>query len=392
MSALTATRVLELTDSVGGEYCGKLLSDFGAEVIKLEAPEGGSPTRALAPFTGEQANGENSGLFAYLNTNKRSVTLDFSTEIGADTLKKLLRHVDVVICDRPDDWLQAVGLGPDQPLYPQLVVCSITPFGRSETGEVIYAEDLNAIHSSGWGYHTPSAADASRSPLKGAGRYLASYEAGLDAALCIVAALFDQETSGLGQFIDISKQATLASRADYVLGQMIAGDMNVSTDRGAYDLHGPADIYPCNDGFVYIWMSAPAHWDALSKMLGAPAWMDEFPDNWLERECTPERVTQCRGHVSEWLKTQTKAQVAETAQKLGLILVPVNNPGDLMSSPQYQYREYFSELTHPVLGKAQYPTVPYKFSKTPAQLRSAAPLLGQHTDETLAAADAGEIS
>lgn len=385
MTALSTTKVLELTKSVSGEYCGKLLSDFGAEIIKLEDPAAGSPTRQMAPLAAAGDDLERSGLFAYLNTNKRSVGLDITNDLGKETLNQLLKKVDVVISDHSGEWLNEIGLSEEQveARYPHLVVCSITPFGLG-LDEPLQAEDLNAFHSSGWGFHTPSAADPARAPLKGAGQYLPSYEAGLEAAMCIVSVLFEREQSQLGQFIDISVQAVLASRADYVLGQMIAGDMNVSNDRKAYDLHGPADIYACADGFVYIWMSAPAHWEALGKMLGAPAWMEDFPGNWLERECTPERVATCRQHVGEWLTTQNKAEVAEEAQKLGLILVPVNNPGDLLSSPQYRYREFFTELTHKTLGSVQYPTVPYKLSKTPAQLTSAAPLLGEHTGETLA--------
>lgn len=389
MTALTTIKVLELTQSVSGEYCGKLLADFNAEVIKLEDPAVGSPTRRMAPLASVAEAGaelERSGLFAYLNTNKRSVGLDITTDTGMRTLNQLLEKVDVVISDRSSSWLNSVGLGAEhiETRFPHLVVCSITTFGISASDEPVHAEDLNAFHSSGWGFHTPSAADPKREPLKGAGRFLPSYEAGLDAAMCIVSVLFEREESGLGQFIDISTQAVLASRADYVLGQMIAGDMNVSNDRTAYDLHGPADIYACADGFVYIWMSASAHWEALGKMLGSPAWMEDFPANWLERECTPERVAECRHHVGEWLKTQNKVHVAEVAQKLGLILVPVNNPGDLLSSPQYQYREFFQSLPHPMLGVVQYPTVPYKLSKTPASLNTAAPQLGEHTQDTLA--------
>ncbi|MBL4827109.1 MAG: CoA transferase, partial [Spongiibacteraceae bacterium] len=328
---------------------------------------------------------EHSGLFAYLNTNKRSLALDIKQAETIAALKQLLTYVDVVICDRPDEWLQHIGLSADQwqQQSSNLIVCAITPFGYSELAEQVHAQDINAMHSSGWGYHTPSAADASRPPLKGAGRFLASYEAGLDAAMCITAALFEREDSGSGQFIDISKQATLASRADYVLAQMIAGDMNVSADRKAYDLHGPADIYPCKDGHVYIWLSAPAHWQALAKLLGEPEWMNEFPSNWLECECTPERVAQCRLHIGQWIAGQNKNELAQLAQELGLILVPVNHTDDLLKSPQYQHRHFFEALTHPVLGKLVYPTVPYQLSKTPAKLHSAAPLLGQHTEQTL---------
>ncbi|WP_373077679.1 CaiB/BaiF CoA transferase family protein [Zhongshania sp.] len=387
MSALRGIRVLELSESVCGEYCGKLLADFGAEIIKIEKPGCGSPTRRFGPFAGNEAGDERSGLFAYLNTNKQSLALDCTASENRATLSALFARVDVVVDDHSLSFLQGLGLDPDTLAndYPGLVLCSISPYGLNPPDERRHAEDINVFHSSGWGYHTPSNAPVDQPPLSGAGRFMPSYEAGVEAAMCVAAALYDKQDSGLGQFIEIAMQEVLASRVDYVLGQMIAGDMDVSTERSAFDLFGPAGIFACQDGYAYIWMSAPAHWDGLRQLLGDPAWMASFPERWLERECTPERVAQCRLHIGEWLKTQNKHEVAEAAQKLGLILVAVNNAGDLMASPQYQFRKFFAELDHPVLGKVSYPTVPYKLSATPAALTSPAPLLGRHSAEQLAA-------
>ena len=205
----------------------------------------------------------------------------------------------------------------------------------------------------------------------------------MEAALCIVAALHERETSQLGRFIDISKQTVMASRVDYVLGQMVAGDMDVTSKRTAFDLGGPAGIFRCLDGYAYIWMSAPTHWQGLRKLLGEPEWMKEFPERWLELECTPERVAMCRHYLAEWLKSQEKEKASAAAQKLGVTLVAVNSPKDLQASPQYAFREFFTEVDHPVLGRARYPTVPYKLSATPARIASPAPLLGQHTHARL---------
>jgi crotonobetainyl-CoA:carnitine CoA-transferase CaiB-like acyl-CoA transferase len=382
---LNGYKILELAEGVAGEYCGKLLADFGAEVIKIEKPGVGSPTRRLSPFKAGAPAGENSGLFAYLNTNKQSVTLDLDTTAGVEMLAKLLPRVDVVLDDHPQERLERVNLAPDTVAerYPRLIVCSITPYGLSPPPERRHAEDLNVFHASGWGYHTPSAPDESLPPLKGAGRFLTSYEAGLEGALCVAASLYERETSQRGQFIDISKQAVLASRIDYVLGQMVAGDMDVSTRRTAFDLSGPAGIFRCKDGYAYIWMSAPSHWEGLRKLLGNPEWMNEFPLHWMEKECTPERVATCRYYLAEWLATQYKEEASAAAQKLGVTLVAVNSPKDLLANPQFRHRQFFTELTHPVLGTAMYPTVPYKMSKTPAKLVKPAPLLGEQTELVL---------
>jgi crotonobetainyl-CoA:carnitine CoA-transferase CaiB-like acyl-CoA transferase len=391
MTALTGFRVLELAAGVAGEYCGKLLADFGADVIKLEHPDGGSATRHLGPFAKRGSDCrdglERSGLFAYLNTNKRSVVLDVLDAPEDCRLEKLLQNVDVVIDDHPAGWLREAGLDPDtyQEKYPGLVVCSITSFGQHPPEDRLHAEDLTVFHSSGWGYHTPGVDDPQQPPLKGVGRFLPSYEAGLEAALCVVASLYAREESALGRFIDISKLQVLASRADYVLAQMVAGDMPVGPERTAYNLGGPAGIFACRDGYAYIWMSAPTHWAALRKLLDNPQWMASFPDNWLEKECTPERVAQCRHYLTEWLKTQHKHAVAASAQRLGLTLVAVNNASDLQSCEQYQFRRFFQKVEHPVQGAVLYPTVPYQLSETPARIVTPAPLLGQHTQSALAA-------
>lgn len=399
MSALSTFRVLELAESVVGEYCGKLLADFGAEIIKLERPGSGSPTRHMGPFA-PHAEGveegpeegpeegleraeevENSGLFAYLNTGKHSVAVDLSTSEGKETLARLLGTVDAVIDDHDGLWLAELGLdrASCESRYPRLVLCSLTPYGLSDDNQPQpAATDLNVFHASGWGYHTPSGSKTDSPPLNGAGHYLPSYEAALDGALCVVAALYDRAGTGVGRFIDVSMQAVLASRIDYVLGQMVAGDMEVSTDRQAFDLFGPAGIFACADGYVYLWMSTPGHWEALRQLLEDPAWMNDFPDHWLERACTSERVALCRHHVAEWLITQNKNEVAAEGQRLGLTMAPVNNAKDLLVCPQFEHRGFFAEVSHPVQGKVLYPTVPYRLSESPASLEAAAPLLNQH--------------
>ncbi len=386
MSALSHFRIVELSEGVAGEYCGKLLADFGAEVVKIERPGSGSPTRNMGPFLDDDAGPERSGLFAYLNTNKRSVAIDLESPSGLEMLSRLLAHADAVIDDHAPGWLNTLGLdlADIERRYPKLVLCAITPFGQSAPAERAHAEDLTVIQSSGWGYHTPSGADPDRPPLKGAGRFLASYEAGMEAAMCVAASLYGREETGRGRAIDISKQEVMASRVDYVLGQMVAGDMDVDISRRRFDLGGPAGIFACRQGYVYVWMSAPAHWKAVRELLGDPEWMKAFPDNWLEKGLTPDRIAECRHYLGEWLKTQDKNEAAAAAQTLGLTLVAVNDAKDLRDCAQFKHRAFFAEVEHPVLGRALYPTTPYKLSRTPARIERPAPLLGQHSADVFA--------
>ena len=387
MRALSNLRVLELSGGVAGEYCGKLLADFGAEVIKIEPPGAGSETRRMAPLAaGAQVN-ENSGLFAYLNTNKRSVVLDVATDAGASILHRLIDRIDVVIDDHAPGYLERVGIAPAQCGVDTsgLIVCAITPFGYDAPADMHKARSLNVFQSSGWGFHSPSPPDPGTPPLKGAGRFVADYESGLSAAVAVMSALYWREDSKRGQFIDVSQQESLASLSDYVLGQMVAGSMDVSNRRSAFDLGGPATFFRCVDGYVYLFISEPGHWNGLSTLMGDPQWMKEFPERWLELHLTPERIERCRAHIGEWMKDQQRLDVVARAQKLGIPLASVNTAEDIHASPQMQYRGFFTEVDHPVLGRQPYPTVPYRLSATPAAIESPAPLLGQHTQEVLRA-------
>lgn len=370
MSALTAFRVIELAGSVAGEYCGKLLADFGAEVIKVEAPGRGSPTRAMAPRLAEGCEG--SALFAYLNTNKQSVVVD------AERLGQLIGGADAVIDDGDTDGAQR---------HPGVVFCSITPFGANAPAEYANAKSINVFHASGWGYHTPSHPDPTRPPLRGPGRFLADYEAGLEAALCVAAALFGRLHSGGGEAIDVSQQAVLVSRADCILGRLVTGEVPALGTRDDYDQQGPASFFACADGFVYLYMTSRAHWLGVKQLMGRPDWLDDFDDDWLEFSVTPDKVATFQRGFAAWVRDLSKETASDEAQRLGVPLVPVNEAADLHRAPQYVHRGFFSTVSHPVLGDAAYPTVPYLFGATPAEIISAAPTLGQHTASVLGGLD-----
>lgn len=377
MSALTGFRVVELSGSVAGEYCGKLLADFGAEVIKVEPAGRGSPTRAMAPVVAPGCDG--SALFAYLNTNKQSVVLDATSHADNERLHTLIGGADAVIDDGDTDWAQR---------HPSVVSCSITPFGKGAPAEYANAKSINVFHASGWGYHTPSHPDPGKPPLRGPGRFLADYEAGLEAALCVAAALFGRLHTGRGEVIDVSQQAVLVSRADCILGRLVTGEVPALGTRDDYDQQGPASFFVCADGFVYLYVTSRAHWLGVKELMGGPAWLDDFDDDWLEFSVTPEKVTAFQRGFAAWVRGLSKEAAADEAQRLGVPLVPVSDAADLHRLPQYRHRGFFSDIGHPVLGRAAYPTVPYLLSASPAEITSAAPALGQHTASVLDRLDA----
>ncbi|HEX2212559.1 MAG TPA: CoA transferase [Mycobacterium sp.] len=379
MSALTGFRIVELAESVAGEYCGKLLADLGADVVKVERPGWGSPTRAMAPRLDENSC-DGGILFGYLNTNKRSVALDVTSDVT--TLHELMADADAVLDDHAVAW---AGLTDDQVMarHPDTVFCSVTPYGRSASADGRNTYSINVFHSSGWGYHTPSHSDPGRPPLKGPGRHLADYEAGLEAALCVSATLFGRLHNGRGDLIDVSQQAVLVSRADCILGRYITGEIAPQNTRDDYDQAGPASFFSCRDGHVYLYMTSQAHWLGLKALMGHADWLDDFDDDWLEFGVTAEKVAVFRRAFATWIRDLPRDATSEEAQRHGVPLVAVNGAAELTRSPQYRHRGFFQEIAHPVLGSVAYPTVGYLMTASPARITAAAPRLGQHTTQVL---------
>src|SRR4030042_6642361 len=178
-SALDGIRVIELAQGVAGPYCGKLLADAGAEVVKVEPPETGDPSRNLGPFPGDMPDGEKSGLYLHLNTNKKSVSLDIGTASGGMILKRLLAKTDILIESYPPGQLAGLGLGYDdlKEELPDLVYCSITPFGQTGPYRDYPANSIALMALSGPMYVS---GHPDREPLA-TGGYPADYFAGLHA-------------------------------------------------------------------------------------------------------------------------------------------------------------------------------------------------------------------
>jgi crotonobetainyl-CoA:carnitine CoA-transferase CaiB-like acyl-CoA transferase len=383
MTALKGILVVETAERVAGEYAAKLLADFGAEVIKVERP-GGTPTRHMGPFK----NGE-SALFAYLNTNKKSVMLDLEKPEDRARLDQLLARANALIDDHDEAWGEARLLTPAMlsTTFPHLVHCAITPFGQGSPQEWQKARSINVINAGGWAYHSPSETPANKPPLKGAGRFLSDYESGIDAAMCVLASLHRQRLTGAGQFIDISEVDVQLNRVDCVLDRMLAGEVEPSNERTAYDMGGPGTSFSCKDGHIYLFMTTMVHWKGLSGLMGNPEWTTAFRDDWLEFDCTKDNVARFREHFSGWIALQEKIPITEAAQKAGVAMVPVNTAADLTRNEQFIHRGFFQEAEHPAFGKVTYPTACYRMSATPVQIVTPAPALGAD-NEVLGAADA----
>ena len=380
--ALEGLLIVETAERPCGEYTAKLLADFGAQVIKVERP-GGAPTRRMAPVRGGE-----SAVFAYFNTNKRSVVLDLDAPADRAALDRLLERAHALIDDHDEAWGAAHGLGSAQiaAAHPHLVHCIVTPFGQGAPAQWQNARPINVINAGGWAYHSPSEMPPEKPPLKGAGRFLSDYEAGIDAALCVMASLHRQRGAAgkggrSGQFIDISEVEVQLNRIDCVLDRMLAGEAEPSRERTAYDMGGPGTSFACKDGHIYIFMTTKAHWNALCDLMGSPAWAKTLREDWLEFDCTKPNVAFFRENFTRWIAGQDKMPITEAAQKAGVAMVPVNTAADLPKNEQFLHRGFFQKGSHPAFGEVLYPTAPYRMSATPVRIERPAPPLGADQQE-----------
>jgi crotonobetainyl-CoA:carnitine CoA-transferase CaiB-like acyl-CoA transferase len=368
--------VLELGEMVAAPYCTKLLADLGADVIKLEAPGRGDPARRRGPFPDDIPHPERSALFLYLNTSKRSVTLDLEREADRQLFLQLADESDILVEDRTPGELEALGLGYEvlSDRNPGLIVTSITPFGQTGPNRLHRAHHLNLYHAAG--HSSPFAAleaDSGRAPSR-AGGYLGEYDAGLTASLGTLAAVYGRELTGRGQHIDSSKQEAMMCLERATIGRF-ANEPDPFSGPGR-----PGGLTHAKDGWVMLTTLEVHQWEGLVRAMGNPDWTKaEWCRDPISRM---EHVDKISTHIETWASELSRDEVYHRAQSEGTPAAPVRDVAEVLAWEQARARGFFRELDHIEAGRLTYPTAPYRCSRTPWVGR-AAPLLGQHDDEVI---------
>ena len=379
-AALDGLRVLEIAEGISGPYCGKFFAGLGAEVVKIEPPQGDA-SRKVGPFPKDTPNPEASGLFLYLNTGKKSVALDMTKEHDKACILDIARSSDVVIENHPPGWLASHGLGYEEVAHanPRLVMVSITAFGQYGPYRDFLGTDMVVHALSGELY---LAGRPEREPLKKGGN-LAEYHGGLNGYLGVMNALLARETTGRGQYVVVS----LLEGATSVIGMAVKRwvySQRVDMRRGADGHPWPNGIWPVTDGYILAYSRPSVDWWSLFVKMMVGEGVPEFEDSrFASAEGRAEHVEELDGHFQSWLSGQTKEEVYHLAQKHGLPFGYVATAPDLLASPQLKSREFYVDIEHPIAGKLPYPAAPFELSKTPFEF-ARAPLLGEHNDEVLA--------
>lgn len=374
--ALDGIRVLDIGECVSGPYCAKMLAAFGAEVIKVEKPGEGDPARRMGPFPGDAPHPERSGLFLYLNTLKKGITLNLETTTGLKLIKELIRTADVLVENYQPGVMADLGLdlATLESVNPRLVVTSITGFGQNGPYRDYKMSSIVGYALSGHQYIN---GEPDREPLQGPGPQ-PEYQGGLHGFFGTLAALYSREDTGRGQQVDVSIMECLTGFHQFTIIRYTYGGEIKPRTGNRYESTYPVTIYPCKDGHVALSASSPQQQELLYALVGMPE-LGKDP-----RFISPlDRLANAEAYdalLMPWFREQTREELFHTSSQWRVPCAPVTSPGELLDDPNFRERGFWVDVDHPEAGRLPYPGAPFRMSETPWQT-GRAPLLGEHNEE-----------
>jgi len=375
---LGAIRVVECGQGVSAAFGAKMIADLGAEAIKVEPP-GGDLTRRRGPFPNDQADSEKSGLFIYLNTNKRGVTADLGQPEGRELLGRLLEKADILIHNVPPYERANQGLDSAElcAKYPGLIVASISMYGDRGPRANWRGYELNASNAGGWAYLSPGASPYPElPPLKPFGAQC-DYQGGAHAALTSLAAMRHKLRTGKGQAIDVCEQEAIAAMLE--MNFMHFTYAGRETSRLGSRALGPWFLADCQDGKIFVLAVEEHQWQSLVKLMGNPEWAAE--EIFKDRVSRAQNMDALKALMSEWISQWKVTDLYKAAQEARIPFAPVNTMQQMYESDHLQERKFFVEFDQPGVGKLTLPGAPSQYGKIKWALRRPAPKLGQHDEE-----------
>ncbi len=376
-AALDHLRILDLTNGLG-QMCPRALGDLGADVIKIEPPEG-DPTRRMAPFAGDEPGPERSLRFIHANRSKRSAVIDLDAPEGRETARGLAERADILVEDRQPGYLARLGLGYEQlrELNPGLVYVSITPFGQTGPHSGYRGGDL--VTQSTSGMMIANGDDGARPCM--APFEITAQVGCVQAAFGALLAVRARRTTGRGQHVDLSLQeATISAEHPYIYRY---SHENVITRReGKHSPFGAVNTYLCGDGkYANISVYNDLHFGRLARDIMEHPILSE--DVWMNRTVRRENRELIDTLLEEYTETVECDEFVERGQRVGIPVTPVTTIDGFVHHPHTEARGFFVEMDHPVIGRHRAPGPPVQLGASPWQPARPAPLLGQHTQEVL---------
>jgi crotonobetainyl-CoA:carnitine CoA-transferase CaiB-like acyl-CoA transferase len=369
---LSGIRVLDLTDEKAS-FCSKLLGDLGADVIKIENPEG-NPSRKIGPFFGNDPHPNKSLFFNYHNTNKRGITLNLGTEVGREIFLRLARRSDVIVETFPPGYLKEFGLDFEvlREENAGLIMASITGFGQK--GPRSHYKSCDIVVSAFGGQMYVSGSPVTP-PLKPFGEQ-SYYAASLFAAIGILLALRKRKQSRKGEHLDISLQEAVVSTLEHVMIRYFY-ERIVSKRQGSIHWSNAICMVPCKDGFMVITLFQ--HWETLVEWMDSEGMAEDLrEEKYREEEYRLRNLNHIIEVIQRWTKTHTKNELFELGQLMHFPWAPVCSPEEVLENPQLKSRRFFVDVEHSEMGiSVKYPGIPYHFSIPLPDQWKRAPITGE---------------
>lgn len=379
---LDGIKVLSFEIQVAGPYCTMMLADQGANVIKVERPEGGDTARGGAPKIKNDKGETQSGYFLRFNRNKRSVTLNLKSEKGRQIFRDLAKEVDVLVENFRPGLLDEMGLGYKalSELNPGLIYACISGFGSMEGYLGPYSKrpayDIVAQAMGG----LMNTCGQAGGPPTWLGVALGDIVSGMQAAYAIMLALYERSQTGRGQYLDIAMYDTIIDLAErsvtaYSLTQHVL-------ERGREPYMAPWGPFQCKDGWIAVIVATEGDWAKFCQAMGRPDLVGHEGAT-----SGPERAKNMGGWlgdlIAEWFYTQTKAEATAKLLAVGLPIGPVQNAQEIYDCPHVAARQLLIDVPDPILGSVKLVGPAIKMSGNPQPVTKPAPLLGQHNAEAL---------
>jgi crotonobetainyl-CoA:carnitine CoA-transferase CaiB-like acyl-CoA transferase len=388
----TGLRVLELADEKG-QWCGKLMADLGADVVKIEPPGGGA-ARTVGPFYQDIPNRERSLSFWHYNTSKRGITLDLETEDGRKLFKELAGKADVILETFKPGYMASLGLGYDdlKQSNPGLIMCSLTDFGQTGPWKDYQSSDLLHLAAGGQmakcGYDDD---DVPNAPPIAPGGGQAWHMGSHFACIAIMAALNHRTSSGNGQYIDASVHDACALTTEgHINFYIYTGKVALrGTGRGGGINPGPKAQFLCKDGkYVNAGILNRLSPDQLRVLA---EWMDGYSlagDLSDEKYRDPAVIAENRQHIYEltvnFFGNITRDEAYHGGQKRGFNMGAIRSPDEVMEDPHLEDRGFWAEVEYPEIDKTfRHPGPAAIFNESPWKISRRAPLIGEHNEEIL---------
>ena len=374
MTSLSHIKVLDLTSHLSGPYCAMILADHGADVVKIESPNGGDQLRKTPPFQ----DGE-SAPFMLWNRNKRSMVMDLKNADDHKTVLKMIEVADVLIENFKPGTAKRLGIDYEtvSAINSKLIYCSISGFGQTGPYSPRGGFDLIACGMSGlMSINGPPEGPPYRIPMP-----VSDVCGGMNGAIGILMALVAREQTGFGQHVDTSLFEAGISLGVYEAANVFATGQVPERLGQAHRGSAPYQLFTTSDGFMTIGGAQDSFWRGTCKILGCEHLLND--ERFTSKADRVENNRQLVEELGKFFIKRTTKELCEAFEAEGIPAGPVMNHVEVFNDPQTLHREMVVETRHSKLGKTKTIGVPVKLSKTPASIRKGAPLLGEHNQEVL---------